>query len=55
MRFLWGKYYQMKKTKIVRLSDDKLKMLDFLKNLLELSENDVFKIALVKLYKEFKN
>lgn len=39
--------------KNVRISDEQMKKLDFLKKLFDCSENTVFKIALEKLYKDF--
>ena len=49
-----GKYYQMKKQKIVIISDEQANKLEFLKKLFDCSENTVFRIALEKLYKEYK-
>jgi len=40
--------------KTVRINANQEKMLDFIKNELEISENAVFKLALIKLYKEIK-
>lgn len=41
--------------KAVRITDKQRKMLDFLISELGISENDVFRVALVKLYKDLKN
>ena len=45
----------METRKTVRITDRQIKMLDFLIKELGISENDVFRVALVKLYKELKN
>lgn len=42
----------METRKNVRITDEQKKMLEFLKKQLDCSENTVFKIALIKLYKE---
>ena len=44
----------MENKKLVRITDEQIKMLDFLVKELGISENDVFRVALVKLYKEIK-
>ena len=44
----------MENKKLVRITDEQRKMLDFLVKELGISENDVFRVALVKLYKEIK-
>jgi len=44
----------MDNKKTVRITDEQRKKLDFLKNLLECSENTIFRMALEKLYKELK-
>jgi len=41
--------------KLVRITDEQSKKLDFLIKELGISENDVFRVALVKLYKDIKN
>jgi hypothetical protein len=45
----------MEVKKLVRISDGQSKMLDFIKKELDISENAIFKLALIKLYKELKN
>ena len=42
----------MEKKKLVRIKDKQRDMLEFLKNLLGISENAVINLAIVKLYKE---
>ena len=42
----------MENKKLVRITDEQSKMLDFLIKKLGISENDIFKVALVKLYEE---
>ena len=37
--------------KLVRITEEQSKMLDFLMKELGISENDVFRVALVKLFK----
>lgn len=44
----------MENKKLVRITGEQKKMLDFLIKELGISENDVFRVALVKLYKEIK-
>lgn len=44
----------MENKKLVRITSEQTKMLDFLIKELGISENDVFRVALVKLYKETK-
>lgn len=44
----------METKKLVRITDEQKKMLEILKKQLDCSENTVFKIALIKLYKELK-
>jgi len=43
----------MENRKTVRITDEQLKKVQFLKNLFDCCENTVFRIALEKLYKEF--
>lgn len=43
----------MEEKKTVRITSNQSKMLENLKNVLGISENQVFRIALVKLYKDF--
>ena len=45
----------METRKTVRITDKQSKMLEFLIKELGISENNVFRVALVKLYKELKN
>ena len=40
--------------KLVRITEEQSKMLDFLIKELGISENDVFRVALVKLFKGIK-
>ena len=40
--------------KTVRITDEQLKKVEFLKNLFGCSENAVFKMAIEKLFKEYK-
>lgn len=40
--------------KLVRITSEQKKMLDFLKKQLDCSENTIFKIALIKFYKELE-
>lgn len=44
----------METRKTVRITDGQSKMLEFLIKELGISENNVFRVALVKLYKELK-
>lgn len=45
----------MENKKLVRITDEQVKKVEFLKNLFNCSENTVFRMALEKLYKEFCN
>ena len=55
IHFCGGNTGKWKLKKTVRITDKQRKMLDFLISELGISENDVFRVALVKLYKDLKN